>query len=385
MLLKKKISLIAVAVLIGSSFTGCGSSSFGNSSSTTKIGVFADAPVEGLSYKTITQSGFTDAQGHFKYKDGETIEFKLGTLSLGKGKAGAFVTPYTISDNNNNTATNIAMVLQNFDGNRSNTKTLNLLNLKNYNFSTNNLNITSNSQDLENVISGLLATVSFQEKIDKIVHSLISDTTAKKNMDNYIAKYKNSHDNTNTNSNYKNIKTIPYTVSSREDNNKGYVRISKIGAEGQIKAVSEVEDGKKYITEKFIDGVKSLKIITASAVIKIKVYKPDYGNTTKTNINNYNKGTEHTIIKSEKYGEADCVSTYSSVLPMTINLAGELRMDLLYTYNNLISTTCPAWVVNNEAETEPETFENTSNFKIVDNSKNTTFVSYYDDIKRTSL
>jgi len=92
--------VLSTALVLSLELVGCGGGG-GNSSGTTiptKIGVFADAPVEGLSYKTATQSGFTDTQGRFKYKDGETVEFKLGKLSLGKGKARAFVTSYTISD-----------------------------------------------------------------------------------------------------------------------------------------------------------------------------------------------------------------------------------------------------------------------------------------------
>ena len=134
----KKSILLSTAVILSLGLAGCGSSSDSDTPSSTpvKTGVFADAPVEGLHYTTATQDGYTDANGSFTYKDGETVEFKLGTLSLGKGKAGAFVTPYTIADNNT-TATNIALVLQNLDANRSNTQTLNLSKLKDYNFTAN--------------------------------------------------------------------------------------------------------------------------------------------------------------------------------------------------------------------------------------------------------
>jgi len=188
----KKNIMLSTAVVVSLGLTGCGSSGGGNSAQT---GVFADAPVEGLSYKTATQSGFTDAQGHFKYQDGETVEFKLGTLSLGKGKAGAFVTPYTISDNNT-TATNIAMVLQNFDGNRSNTQVLNLSKLKDFNFSANDttrdINLSANPSDLQSKLNDLLATPSFQENIDDNNHDLITETEVKQNMDNFIQEYQES-------------------------------------------------------------------------------------------------------------------------------------------------------------------------------------------------
>ena len=195
----KKSIVLSTAVVLSLGLVGCGSgggSSSGTQTSTTKIGVFADAPVEGLNYKTATQSGFTDAQGHFTYKDGETVEFKLGTLFLGKGKAGAFVTPYIISDNST-TATNIAMVLQNFDGNRSNTQVLNLSKLKDFNFTTDantrDINISAAPSALQSKLAALLATASFQKYVDDVKHDLITDTKVKQNMDNYIHKYETEH------------------------------------------------------------------------------------------------------------------------------------------------------------------------------------------------
>lgn len=46
-------------------------------------GVFDDAPVEGLQYRTATQSGMTNARGEFRYIDGETVTFSIGGLDLG--------------------------------------------------------------------------------------------------------------------------------------------------------------------------------------------------------------------------------------------------------------------------------------------------------------
>ena len=185
----KKNIVLFTAIILSLGLVGCGGSNSGTTTpTTTKTGIFADAPVEGLSYKTATQSGFTDAQGHFKYKDGETVEFKLGTLLLGKGKAGTFITPYTISDNNN-IATNIAMVLQNFDGNRNNTQVLNLSKLKDFNF-TSDINISATPSALQTKLTDLLATGSFQKYIDNTNHDLIKVTKVTQNMDDYIQQYK---------------------------------------------------------------------------------------------------------------------------------------------------------------------------------------------------
>ncbi len=54
-----------------------------------KTGVFIDAPVKGLTYKTATQSGETNDKGEFKYITGETVTFSLDGVALGSGKAQA--------------------------------------------------------------------------------------------------------------------------------------------------------------------------------------------------------------------------------------------------------------------------------------------------------
>lgn len=179
-------------------FVGCGS---GSDRATTidptivKTGVFIDAPVQGLRYKTATQSGFTDINGTFHFKQDETIEFKLGTLVLGKGVAHELMTPYAISDTNTS-ATNIALLLQNFDANRSNTQVLDLSKLKNYDFSSESINLNESSNIIENKISSLLATASFSSKIDDSNNSLLLALDAKQNMDANIRHYTIEHFNT---------------------------------------------------------------------------------------------------------------------------------------------------------------------------------------------
>ena len=182
-----KASILSIATIAALGMSGCGGggSSSGSTTSTTQTGTFADAPVKGLAYKTPTQSGFTDASGHFKYVAGENVEFKLGNLTLGNGKAGAFVTPYTISENNT-TATNIALVLQNFDGNRSNTGVLDLSKLKDYNFTADDVNLSADSTAVKNTISDMLVTAGFAQYRDDSNNTVIDAKVAKAAMDNYI-------------------------------------------------------------------------------------------------------------------------------------------------------------------------------------------------------
>ena len=71
---------------------GCGGDS-GSNSAAVKQGQFIDSPVAGLQFETASQSGTTDADGHFNYKDNETITFSIGKIELGSAKAKPIMTP----------------------------------------------------------------------------------------------------------------------------------------------------------------------------------------------------------------------------------------------------------------------------------------------------
>ncbi|MFP4583853.1 MAG: MopE-related protein, partial [Desulfococcaceae bacterium] len=82
-------------------------------------GVFADSLVEGLEYRTETQSGVTDAGGRFRYVEGETIEFFMGSIVIGRAVAGPVMTPVDLvegaEDETDDEVTNIARFLQTVD------------------------------------------------------------------------------------------------------------------------------------------------------------------------------------------------------------------------------------------------------------------------------
>ena len=179
-----KLSIAGITALtLG--LSGCGSSDDDTSSSATQTGTFVDSPVQGLHYQTATQNGFTDASGTFKYVTGETVEFKLGNLSLGKAIAGNIVTPYTISDNND-TATNIALLLQNFDGNRSNAGILDLSKLQDYNFSTSDFNLSATPATMKAKIETIFADNSFATYRDNTNNTVLGETDVVTNMNTYI-------------------------------------------------------------------------------------------------------------------------------------------------------------------------------------------------------
>jgi hypothetical protein len=66
------------------SFAGCGGSSSNDTTSSLLTGYFTDSAVEGLNYKTKTQSGVTDVNGAFSYQAGESVVFSIGDFVLGE-------------------------------------------------------------------------------------------------------------------------------------------------------------------------------------------------------------------------------------------------------------------------------------------------------------
>ena len=102
------LSVLAVFLL---ALTGCGAPVL--------KGVFMDGPVAGLNYATPTVKGVTNADGVFGYKEGETVDFFIGDLLLGKAIGKPFVTPLDIVKDAKNASdrrvANICVLLQTLD------------------------------------------------------------------------------------------------------------------------------------------------------------------------------------------------------------------------------------------------------------------------------
>ena len=95
----KKYKLFGFSLLITLLLMGCsGGGSSGNdpiktSNKVTKTGVFLDSAVEGVKYKTSSGiAGFTNNRGEYDFKDGDTVEFFVGDVSLGKVQAKLMLT-----------------------------------------------------------------------------------------------------------------------------------------------------------------------------------------------------------------------------------------------------------------------------------------------------
>lgn len=87
---------------------------------------FIDSPVTGLEFYSATQSGITDSNGNFIYKNGETVTFHIGNLYFGSAKPkNGKITPLDLVGTNNISDKRVVRILRTLqtldsDGNPSN-------------------------------------------------------------------------------------------------------------------------------------------------------------------------------------------------------------------------------------------------------------------------
>ena len=95
-----RICICTFALLI---LTACGGGGGGSSSPDSNVqtssgsnvqkGVFIDSAVEGITFKTATQSGTTESAGTFNYLPGEIVSFYIGDILIGSSQGQALLTP----------------------------------------------------------------------------------------------------------------------------------------------------------------------------------------------------------------------------------------------------------------------------------------------------
>ena len=81
-------------VMVGSVLLlfACGGGGGGDGDQT-GVGIFKDANVSGLSYRSGSQAGVTGPGGEFVYEVGQMVTFSLGGVTLGSSIGKAVVTP----------------------------------------------------------------------------------------------------------------------------------------------------------------------------------------------------------------------------------------------------------------------------------------------------
>ncbi len=102
--MKIQKSLLALCCIVAMFIAGCGSSS--KSSSSNVNGVFADAPVVGLSYSCGSTKAVTGAGGAFTCPKNSTVTFTVGGVTICSAPAQAFMTPVTCAQANGDPSAN---------------------------------------------------------------------------------------------------------------------------------------------------------------------------------------------------------------------------------------------------------------------------------------
>ena len=107
-------SCALIAILLIFVVAGCDSSS----SSNAKTGRFVDSPVSNLKYTTPTRSGLTDADGRYRYREGEVVTFWVADQVLGSSRGAEYTTPLDLRGTlfaDDESVANMARLIQTLD------------------------------------------------------------------------------------------------------------------------------------------------------------------------------------------------------------------------------------------------------------------------------
>jgi hypothetical protein len=111
--------ILPFSLAVITSMTSCGGSKNKSAPPPTAQGIFLDAVVEGLAYRSGGQSGKTDPNGVFTYETGKDIRFSLGGIALGSALGQSLITPIELvteaTDANHPAVINRLRLLQTID------------------------------------------------------------------------------------------------------------------------------------------------------------------------------------------------------------------------------------------------------------------------------
>lgn len=103
-------------VALSAALVACGGGGPDGPKIGSSIGVLSDAAVQGVAFSTSSGvTGTTNALGQYSYNSGDTVSFKLGTLTLGTAPAAALVTPIELAGGSANKLQNLLVLLQSLD------------------------------------------------------------------------------------------------------------------------------------------------------------------------------------------------------------------------------------------------------------------------------
>ncbi len=98
--MKNQKCLLALCCIVPMLMAGCGSPKHTTTTPQNVSGVFADAPVEGLSYSCGSTSDVTKTGGAFTCPAKSTVTFKIGGVTICSAPAQAFMTPVSCAQAN---------------------------------------------------------------------------------------------------------------------------------------------------------------------------------------------------------------------------------------------------------------------------------------------
>ena len=178
---------IWILILISMVLQGCSNDSSSNDDS--RVGVFVDSAVQGLSYIS-TPSGLlgeTNAEGEFKYEENDVVEFFAGSLSLGVFQSQPVISPFDSNhllktESAREKSKNIITLLQSLDADRDPNNGLDIRNaiLNDTNHELQNIDLSapvyefSKNQASQDVLNRLTGEASFVPLEDALIHALES-------------------------------------------------------------------------------------------------------------------------------------------------------------------------------------------------------------------
>jgi hypothetical protein len=237
---------LAVITAFGLGFNGCESSSSNptnnNDDDITQAivikGQFIDSQVQGIEYSTPTQNGVTDKNGNFKYKNGETVTFKIGGIKLGSTKAKDIITPINILGVTNAqsiNAVNMLILLQSLDSDKNTSNGIEISSTTLDNSKTMDIDFTQSSPiNINSTLTQLgLSSSDIKSEVDAKKH--FTETI--------LSTYKSSNDILTTD--YLNGKTF-YTENFVDSSGNYHYRSSIISFTTKGYTVKEHNEGESW-------------------------------------------------------------------------------------------------------------------------------------------